>query len=294
MKYAFMQAHHIEFRLSSMCRVLKVHRSGYYAWLREPLSPRAKANETLTSQIREFYDQSMGIYGSPRIFCDLKEAGVACSENRVARLMRSAQIKSVRGYKRPRYKVGKPAQVAPNQLERQFQHDEPDQAWVTDITYVRTHEGWLYLAAVLDLHSRAVVGWSMGSHMRTSLVLDALMMAVWRRKPKDSVIIHSDQGSQFGSDEFNRWCKDNRLSPSMSRRGNCWDNAPTKNWFNSFKSEQVHGVRYAKHDQIKAAVFEYNEVFYNRKRQHSTLGYQSPAQFLDSWLSEQHQEKLVV
>jgi len=180
-----MKAHQSEFRLISMCRVLKVHRSGYYAWLREPLSPRAKANEKLTTQIREFYDQSMGIYGSPRIFYDLKEAGVACSENRVARLMRSAQIKSGRGYKRPRYKVGKPAQVAPNQLERQFQHDEPDQAWVTDITYVRTHEGWLYLAAVLDLHSRAVVGWSMGSHMRTSLVLDALTMAVWRRKPKD-------------------------------------------------------------------------------------------------------------
>ena len=212
-----MQAHQSEFRLTSMCRVLNVHRSGYYAWLREPMSPRAKANEKLIEQIRVFYDQSMGIYGSPRIFFDLKEAGVACSENRVARLMRAAQIKSVRGYKRPRYKVGKPAQVAPNQLERQFQHDEPDHAWVTDITYIRTHEGWLYLAAVLDLHSRAVVGWSMGSSLQTSLVLDALTMAVWRRRPKDSVIIHSDQGSQFGSDEFNRWCKDNRLSPSMSR-----------------------------------------------------------------------------
>jgi len=194
-----------------MCRVLKVHRNGFYAWLHEPLSPRAKANEVLTAKIKEFYDQSMGIYGSPRIFCDLREAGVACSENRVARLMRAAQIKSVRGYKRPRYKVGKPAVVAPNQLQRQFQHDEPDHAWVTDITYIRTHEGWLYLAAVLDLHSRAVVGWSMGPRMQTSLVLDALTMAVWRRRPKDSVIIHSDQGSQFGSDEFSRWCKDNRL-----------------------------------------------------------------------------------
>ncbi len=214
-----------------MCRVLKVHRSGYYAWLHEPLSPRAKANEALTMKIREFYDQSMGIYGSPRIFCDLREAGVACGENRVARLMRAAQIKSVRGYKRPRYKVGKPALVAPNQLQRQFQHDEPDHAWVTDITYIRTHEGWLYLAAVLDLHSRAVVGWSMGSRMQTSLVLDALTMAVWRRRPRESVIIHSDQGSQFGSDEFNRWCKDNRLSPSMSRRGNCWDNAVAESFF---------------------------------------------------------------
>jgi putative transposase len=145
-----------------MCRVLKFNRNGYYAWLHEPQSPRAKVNEVLTVQIREFFDQSMGIYGSPRIFCDLREAGVACSENRVAKLMRTAQIKSVRGYKRPRYKVGKPALVAPNQLQRQFQHNEPDQACVTDITYIRTHEGWLYLAAVLDLHSRAVVGWSIG------------------------------------------------------------------------------------------------------------------------------------
>ena len=141
MKYAFIQAHRTEFHLTSMCRVLKVHRSGYYAWLHEPLSPRAKANEALTVKIREFYEQSMGIYGSPHIFCDLREAGVACGENRVARLMRAAQIKSVRGYKRPRYKVGKPALVAPNQLQRQFQHDEPDHAWVTDITYIRTHEG---------------------------------------------------------------------------------------------------------------------------------------------------------
>jgi putative transposase len=135
--------------------------------------------------------------------------------------------------------VDKPAQVAPTQLERQFQHDEPDQAWVTDITYLRTHEGCFYLAAVLDLHSRVVVGWSMGSHMRTGLVLDALTMAVWRRKPKGSVIIHSDQGSQFGSDEINHWCKVNLLSPSMSRRYNCWDNAVAKSFSSSLKRERI-------------------------------------------------------
>ena len=274
-----MQAHQRQFRLTSMCRVLKVHRSGYYAWLREPLSARAKANEKLTTQIREFYDQSMGIYGSPRIFCDLKEAGVACSENRVARLMRAAQIKSVRGYKRPRYKVGKPAQVAPNQLERQFQYDEPDHAWVTDITYIRTHEGWLYLAAVLDLHSRAVVGWSMGARMQTSLVLDALTMAVWRRKPKDSVIIHSDQGSQFGSDEFNRWCKDNRLSPSMSRRGNCWDNAVAESFFSSLKSKQIKKRIYQTRAEAKSEIFDYIEGFYNRVRRNKHLDQLSPHEF---------------
>ena len=267
-----------------MCRVLKVHRSGYYAWLHEPLSARARANEVLTAKIKEFYDQSMGIYGSPRIFCDLREAGVVCSENRVARLMRVAQIKSVRGYKRPRYKVGKPSLVAPNQLQRQFQHDEPDQAWVTDITYIRTHEGWLYLAAVLDSHSRAVVGWSMGSRMQTSLVLDALTMAVWRRRPKDSVIIHSDQGSQFGSDEFNRWCKDNRLSPSMSRRGNCWDNAVAESFFAALKKELWYrqtapGTR----ARARLLVADYIEVFYNRQRLHSTLGYQTPASVMESF-----------
>jgi len=262
-----------------MCRVLKVHRSGFYAWLHEPLSPRAKANEMLTAKIRESYDQSMGIYGSPRFFCDLREAGVACGENRVARLMRAAGIKSVRGYKRPRYKVGKPALVAPNQLQRQFQHDEPDQAWVTDITYIRTLEGWLYLAVVLDLHSRAVVGWSMGPRMQTSLVLDALMMAVWRRRPKASVIIHSDQGSQFGSDEFNRWCKDNQLSPSMSRRGNCWDNAVAESFFSNLKSEQIKKRIYSTRAEAKSDIFEYIEGFYNRVRRHKHLDQLSPHEF---------------
>ena len=279
MKYAFIQAHRCEFKLTSMCRVLKVHRSGFYAWLHEPQSARAKANAALTVKIREFYDQSMGIYGSPRIFCDLREAGIACSENKVARLMRAAGIKSVRGYKRPRYKVGKPALVAPNQLQRQFQHNEPDQAWVTDITYIRTHEGWLYLAAVLDLHSRAVVGWSMGPRMQTGLVLDALTMAVWRRGPKESVIIHSDQGSQFGSDEFNRWCKDNRLSPSMSRRGNCWDNAVAESFFSNLKSEKIKKRIYPTRAEAKSEIFDYIEGFYNRVRRHKHLDQLSPQEF---------------
>ena len=204
MKYAFIKEQRSEFRLSSMCRVLKVHRSGYYAWLKEPQSPRALENAKLSEQIRYYYDQSMGIYGSPRIYHDLKKTGISCGENRVARLMRAAQLRSIRGYKRPRYRIGRPALVSPNQLQRQFTYDAPDQAWVTDIAYIRTHEGWLYLAVVIDLHSRLVVGWSMQARMETRLVLDALTMAVWRRKPKNSPIIHSDQGSQFGSDEFAR------------------------------------------------------------------------------------------
>ena len=279
MKYAFIQEHRAEFTLSGMCRVLDVHRSGFYAWLLEPLSARAVENQALTAQIKEFYDQSMGIYGSPRIFCDLREAGVQCSENRVARLMRMAQIKSVRGYKRPRYKVGRPSQVSPNQLQRQFQQDAADQVWVTDITYIRTYEGWLYLAVVLDLHSRAVVGWSMRGSMETTLVLDALTMAVWRRRPKGSVIIHSDQGSQFGSDEFSRWCKENRLSPSMSRRGNCWDNAVAESFFSNLKSEKIKKRIYKTRQEAKSEVFEYIEGYYNPVRRHKHLDQLTPLEF---------------
>lgn len=274
-----MKAHRDEFNLTSMCRVLKVHRSGYYAWLSQPQSHRAIANAALTQKIQASYEQSMGIYGSPRIFCDLREAGIACGENRVARLMQVAQIRSTRGYKRPRFKVGKPAVVAPNQLQRQFQSDTPDSAWVTDITYVRTYEGWLYVAVVLDLYSRAVVGWSMNARMQTDLVLDALTMAVWRRKPKSPVIIHSDQGSQFGSDAFLRWCHDNRLSPSMSRRGNCWDNAVAESFFSSLKSELIKKRIFTTREQARSEIFDYIEGFYNRVRRHKHLQQISPYEF---------------
>jgi putative transposase len=278
-KYAFIKEHRQEFRLLSMCRVLKVHRSGYYAWLKEPQSPRALENAKLSEQIRYYYDQSMGIYGSPRIYHDLREAGIGCSENRVARLMKASQLRSIRGYKRPRYRIGRPSLVSPNQLQRQFTHDAPDQAWVTDITYIRTHEGWLYLAVVIDLHSRLVVGWSMQARMETRLVLDALTMAVWRRKPKNGLIIHSDQGSQFGSDEFARWCKDNRLSPSMSRRGNCWDNAVAESFFSSLKSELIKKRIYPTRAHAKSEIFEYIEEFYNRVRRHKHLSQLSPMAF---------------
>ena len=279
MKYAFIQAHRSEFRLLSMCRVLKVHRSGFYAWLKTPVSPRAIENESLIKKVRYFYDLSNGIYGSPRIYTDLREAGINCSENRVARLMKVAQLRSVRGYKRPRYKMGRPSSVAPNQLQRQFTYDQPDQAWVTDITYIRTYEGWLYLAVVIDLYSRAVVGWSMKNSLETIIVLDALTMAKWRRKPEGKIIIHSDQGSQFGSDEFIRWCKENQLSPSMSRRGNCWDNAVAESFFSSLKSEQIKRKIYPTRAEAKAEIFDYIESFYNRVRRHKHLKQLSPLEF---------------
>ncbi len=222
-----MAEHKGQFRLSSMYRVLRVQRSGYYVWKANPKSKRTLADDILLASIRQSFDNSQGIYGSPRIHQDLREDGVACGQKRVARLMRQSQLRSVRGYKRPRYRVGLPATTAPNRLQRGFTVALPNQVWVTDITYIRTHEGWLYLTAVIDLYSRMVVGWSMNSTMATELVLDALTMAVWRRRPKTPVMKHCDQGSQFGSDDFARWCKDNQLVPSMSRRGNCWDTQST-------------------------------------------------------------------
>lgn len=193
--------------------------------------------------------------------------------------MRMAQIKSVRGYKRPRYKVGWFSQVSPNQLQRQFQQDAADQVWVTDITYIRTYEGWLYLAVVLDLHSRAVVGRSMRGSMETTLVLDALTMAVWRHWTKGSVIIHSDQGSQFGSEVFSRWCKENRLSPSTSRRGNCWDNAVAESFFSNLKSEKIKKKIFKTRQETRSEVFEYIEGFCNSVRRHKHLDQLSPLEF---------------
>jgi len=274
-----MRQHLAEFRLSSMCRVLKVNRSGYYAWLAKPVSARAITDARILNYIRQFFNDSHGIYGSPRIHRDLREAGIGCGRKRVERLMHSAKLRSVRGYKRPRYRGGKPAVMAPNRLQRQFTQTRPDQAWVTDITYIRTYEGWLYLAIVLDLYSRAVVGWAMQETLTTELALKAVMMAVERRRPKNRLIIHSDQGSQFGSDAFTRWCRAHRLEASMSRRGNCHDNAVAESFFSSLKNERIKRQIYATRAEAQSDVFDYIEGFYNRTRRHSHLGLLSPLAF---------------
>ena len=179
-----MAEHQNQFRLCTMCQVLRIQRSGYYAWKKKPKSKPAQADERLLASIKRSFEDSQGIYGSPKVHCDLREEGIVCGEKRVARLMRQAESRSVRGYKRPRYRAGRPATTAPNRLQREFTVAQPDRVWVTDITYIRTHEGWLYLTVVIDLYSRSVVGWSMNSTMATALVLDALMMALWRRRPK--------------------------------------------------------------------------------------------------------------
>lgn len=274
-----MNEHRQEFALVLMCRVLKVARAGFYQWLHKPVSDRDIENKRLVGVIRDSYAASGGVYGSNRVFGDLREAGETCGRHRVARLMRANKIKAVRGYKTPRHIAGRPSIIAPNRLNREFTVDAPDQAWVTDITYIRTWQGWLYLAVVVDLYARKVVGWSMKPTLSRELALDALLMAVWRRKPKNTVIVHSDQGSQYGSDDWRRFCKAHNLEPSMSRRGNCWDNAVAESFFSSLKKERIRKRIYKTRDLARADIFDYIEVFYNRTRRHSHLGHVSPEAF---------------
>lgn len=279
MKYRFMNEHRHEFAITLMCRVLKVARAGFYAWLHQPDSERHREDQRLLSLIRNSYAGSHGVYGARRVFGDLREAGETCGLHRVERIMRAHKIKAVRGYKAPRHIAGRPSLVAPNHVQRQFTVDTPNKVWVTDITYIRTWQGWLYLAAVVDLFSRKVVGWSMKPTLSRELALDALLMAVWRRKPTEPVIVHSDQGSQFGSDDFRRFCREHDLQPSMSRRGNCWDNAVAESFFSSLKKERIRKRIYKTRELARADVFDYIEVFYNRSRRHSHLGGVSPEAF---------------
>ena len=262
-----------------MCRVLEVARAGFYQWLHQPLSDRAIEDQRLLVKIKESYIASGGVYGSRRVFADLREAGESCGKHRVAKIMKANKIKAIRGYKKPRHVAGRPSIIAPNRLNREFTAHRPDSAWVTDITYLRTWQGWLYLAVVIDLHSRKVVGWSMKPTLARELVLDALLMAIWRRKPQRTVIVHSDQGSQYGSDDWQRFCRSHNLEPSMSRRGNCWDNAVAESFFSSLKKERIRKRVYKTRDLARADVFDYIEVFYNKTRRHSHLGDVSPEAF---------------
>ncbi len=262
-----------------LCRLLGVHRSGFYAWRHKPESNRSKEDRRILGLIKESFEASQGIYGSKRIFCDLREVGETCGVHRVARIMRENKIAALRGYKSHRFHYHKPAKAAPNRLSQQFAMQMPDEAWVTDITYIRTFQGWLYLAVVLDLFSRKVIGWSMKSTLAKEIVLDAILMAVWRRKPTKPVIIHSDQGSQYSSDEWKRFCEQHQLQASMSRRGNCYDNAVAESFFSSLKKERIRNHVYHTRDKARADIFDYIEVFYNPVRRHAKLGNQIPADF---------------
>lgn len=255
-----------------MCRVLGVARAGFYAWLHNPLSDRAIEDLRLLELIRDSYAASSCVYGSPRVFGDLREVGETCEKHRVARIMRTHMMRVVRGYKTPRHVAGRPSILNSNRLNREFTVAEPDRAWVTDITYIRTWQGWLYLAVVMDLHSRMIIGWSMKPTLARELVPDALLMALWRRRPRQRVIVHSDQGTQYGSEDWTRFCQANHLDPSMSRRGNCWDNAVAEFFFSSLTKERIRKRIHRTRELARADVFDYIEVFYNRTRRHSHVG----------------------
>ena len=266
---------------------MDVHPSGFYAWQRQPRSARAIEDERLSGLIKQFWLESGAVYGYRKIHTDLREYGEQCGPNRVHRLMRHAGIRAQVGYRKPRHRAGELHKVTPNILQRQFNPQAPNESWVTDITYIRTHEGWLYLAVVLDLFSRRVIGWSMQSRITKELALDALLMAVWRRKPEGKVIVHSDQGSQYTSHDWDSFLKAHDLEGSMSRRGNCHDNAVAESFFQLLKRERIKRKIYSSRDAARADIFDYIEMFYNNRRRHSSNEQLSPVEY-----EKRHQERL--
>jgi transposase InsO family protein len=263
---------------------MEVSVSGYYAWLKRPESTRKQANKQLLALIKQVHQQSRHTYGSPRVYMDLNKQGVPCSENRVARLMQVNQIAARRKKKfmvTTDSKHGLP--VAENKLNQHFQATKPNEKWVSDITYVWTKEGWLYLAVVLDLYSRKVVGWAMDDNMETGLVIKALKMALLARTPPKGLLHHSDRGSQYASNDYQQLLKDYKINCSMSRKGNCYDNAVMESFFATLKQELIYRQPYQSHQQTKHDIFEYIHVWYNRRRTHSSLDYLSPLEFEHNW-----------
>lgn len=281
MRYGFIARHRTVWPAWAMCRVMEVSHSGFYEWLGRAPSCRQRENLRLTGRIRESFEASDRTYGSPRVWRDLHESGEVCSENRVARLMQAAGLKARPKRRRGPTDIGLRHEhsIATNVLERQFEAGAPNRKWVADFTYLWTAEGWLFVAAVMDLYSRRIVGWSMSASMTAQLVIDALLMALWRRGRPDELLHHSDQGSQYTSEDFQRLLAEHGIVCSMSRRGDCWDNAAMESFFSTLKTERTSRKRYATRDEARADVFDYMERFYNPRRRHSTLGYLSPVQF---------------
>ncbi len=279
MRFAFIAKHRHVWPVSWLCAALGVSRSGFHAWLNRPVSARAVYDKKLGSAMRKSFKDSDRTYGARRIWRDVLEEGFACGLHRIERLMRVNGLKA-----RPRRRGlprddGERSVIADNVLDRDFQADRPNRKWLADFTYIWTAEGWLYVAAVLDLFSRRIVGWSMKAERDASLVMDALMMAVWRRGKADALVHHSDQGSQYTSEQFQRLLADHGITCSMSRSGNVWDNSAMESFFSSLKTERTARKTYRTRDAARADVFDYIERFYNPKRRHSKLGYLSPIQF---------------
>ena len=284
--FTFVEAEKAHFPVTTLCRVLGVSRSGYYAWRMRPPSARACADQALSRQIRTVHERSRGTYGAPRIWADLRETGVVCSRKRVARLLRLSGLQGChrrKGPPSPRRTPG--ATPAPDLVRRDFAAPAPDRLWVADITYVPTWAGFLYLAVVLGAHSRRIVGWAMADHLRSELVIDAVDMALWRRRPTQGVIHHSDQGSQYTSLAFGRRLREAGLVGSMGSRGDCFDNATAESFFATLECELLARHRFPTRSAARLALFDYIEGFYNTHRRHSALGYLSPAAYERRWFT---------
>lgn len=280
MRFRFIEVEKATYPVRLMCRILEVSRAGYYAWRGREESARAQADRRLLLEIQAAHQASRRTYGSPRIHRDLREQGHPAGRHRIARLMRE---NGLRGRRRRRFRTTTQSNhahaVAPNLLQRQFSIDEPNRAWVTDLTYVWTLEGWLYLGVILDLYSRRVVGWAMGSRIDQALTLRALDMALTLRAPSPGLIHHSDRGSQYAAKTYRRRLASHGVQCSMSRKGDCWDNAVAESFFATLKVELVHETVFVTREQARHEIFEYIEAFYNRSRRHSHIGYVSPVDY---------------
>lgn len=280
MKYWFMDQHRSWHGVQRMCRVIGASRSGYYRWRRQPQSKRQKDNEKILKEIKESHKNSRRAYGSPRITEDLKAKRIKCSENRVARLMK---VHGIVGKAKKKFKATTNSKhnlpVAENLLKQNFVTEKPNAIWASDITYIATLEGWLYLVVILDLYSRQVVGWAMSDRLTSGFVVKALYQAIGRRHPASGCIFHSDRGIQYASTDFRDVLKAYGFIQSMSRKGNCYDNAVVESFFHTLKTEHVYEYRYETRAEARQSIFEYIEMFYNRQRRHSALGYRSPVSF---------------
>jgi putative transposase len=279
-KYAFMAQCREEFPVVLMSRVLSVSRAGFYAWLKREPSAQAERREALTVHLEQTYHQYKRRYGAPRLTRELNAQGVSCSENYVAKLLRARSLRALNG-RRFRYQRSAPSTlpVRQNLLARDFSSESPNRKWVSDLTYIPIGRSWVYLAVVLDLYSRKVVGWALDTHMRETLILEALKMAMGQRQAAPGLLLHSDQGVQYRANEYQQTLHDLGITASMSRKGNCWDNAVMEAFFARLKVELIYPENYTNIDALRAGLFEYIEIFYNRQRRHSALGYDNPAHY---------------
>jgi transposase InsO family protein len=280
-KYAFIRSGLSDYDVTICCQVLEVSRSGYYAWLDRPASDRESRREQLAEKIQAVHEENRRVYGSPRVYHALLAQGESVSENTVAKLMKQRQIraKSKKKFVPKTTDSAHDQPLAKNLLNRDFGASSLNSKWAVDITYIPTDEGWLYLAGVMDLCSRKIVGWSMQEHMQTELVSEALTMALVHRRPGQELLHHSDRGVQYASEDYVHLLSEHGITASMSGKGDCWDNACCESFWGTLKTELVNHERYATREEAKQSIFEYIEVFYNRKRLHSSLGYQSPEAF---------------